>query len=209
MTRSTTPDAAAGRPVAVLVGFMGAGKSTVGAALADLLGVTLVDTDAEIVRRAGRPIPQIFAEDGEQAFRDLEAEVVADVLATHRGIVALGGGAVTTPAVREALGGHTVVHLDVAPEVGWDRVRHSDRPLLRVDAGTSAEQRYRDLHARRAELYRSVTVYHVDTATGDAAALARRIAGSLGADDPTRRPTPTIRPGAERRHPTPRAGSPS
>nr|WP_299574717.1 shikimate kinase [uncultured Williamsia sp.] len=160
---------------------MGAGKSTVGAALARLLGETLIDTDAEIVRRAGRPIPQIFADDGEQAFRDLEAQVIVEVLATHRGIVALGGGAVTTPAVREALAGHAVVHLDVSPEVGWARVRGSDRPLLRVDAGKSAEQRYRDLHARRAELYRSVTVHHVDTATGDADSLARHIASALSA----------------------------
>ncbi len=186
MTRPTAPgDTVVARPVAVLVGFMGAGKSTVGAALARLLGVPLVDTDAEIVRRAGRPIPQIFVDDGEQAFRDLEAEVVADVLAGHRGIVALGGGAVTTPAVRDALAGHAVVHLDVTPEVGWGRVRGSDRPLLRADEELSAEQRYRDLHARRAELYRSVTVHHVDTAAGDADSLARQIAAALSVDTST------------------------
>ncbi|MEH3155353.1 MAG: shikimate kinase [Gordonia paraffinivorans] len=192
MTGTTTPDADTPRPVAVLVGFMGAGKSTVGAALARLLDVSLVDTDAEIVRRAGRPIPQIFVDDGEQAFRDLEAQVIADVLATHPGVVALGGGAVTTAAVREALAGHAVVHLDVTPDAGWGRVRGSDRPLLRADDDHSAEQRYRDLHAARRAHYRSVTVHHVDTTTGDADDLARQIVEALTAD-----------------HPTPTAGSPS
>ncbi|GAA1903402.1 shikimate kinase [Williamsia serinedens] len=182
MTGSATPEPAGRRPVAVLVGFMGAGKSTVGAALARLLDAPLVDTDAEIVRRAGRPIPQIFVDDGEQAFRDLEAQVVADVLATHTGVVALGGGAVTTAAVREALAGHAVVHLDITPEAGWARVRGSDRPLLRDDDGRGAEQRYRDLHAARRALYRSVTVHHVDATSGDADRLARRIVAVLDAD---------------------------
>jgi shikimate kinase len=186
---TATPDATSpGRPVAVLVGFMGAGKSTVGAALARHLGVTLIDTDAEIVRRAGRPIPQIFTEDGEPAFRALEADVVADVLAHHRGVVALGGGAVTTLQVRELLRGHAVVHLDVTPEAGWTRVRGSDRPLLRGDDESEAEQRYRDLHARRAALYRSVTVHRVDTTAGTADAVARRVVAALtGPDQP--RPT--------------------
>lgn len=216
MTGSATPEPAARGPVAVLVGFMGAGKSTVGTALARLLDVPLLDTDAEIVARDGRPIPQIFADDGERAFRDLEARVIDDVLATHRGVVALGGGAVTTPAVRESLLGHTVVHLDVTPDVGWRRVRGSDRPLLRADPGQAdPEQRYRDLHAARVEMYRSVTVHRVDTtADGSAEAVARRIVEALTGPDsrpgasPVIDPAPTIdAPSADESTPT--AGSPS
>ncbi|MFC3244654.1 shikimate kinase [Gordonia humi] len=78
------------RPAVVLTGFMGSGKSTVGRALG-ALGLDFVDTDAEIERRAGRTIPEIFAADGEDGFRAIEADTVRDVLATSRGIVALGG----------------------------------------------------------------------------------------------------------------------
>ena len=156
------------RPAAVLVGFMGAGKSTVGRLLADRLGVDFIDTDHEIVRRTGRSIPDIFVADGPEKFRELEAEVVADVLATHSGIVALGGGAVTTADVRMALDAHRVFYLRVSAESGFARVRESDRPLLASD---DPAERYRSLLAEREETYSAVARVDFD-AHGDPDAVA-------------------------------------
>ena len=182
MTAEPVPDHA---PVAVLIGFMGAGKSTVGVALADLLGVGFCDTDHEIVARAGRSVAEIFADDGEQHFRDLEAQVVADVLATHRGVVALGGGAVMTPTVRSVLTGHRVVHLAVSPEAGFARVRSSQRPLLRPgpipgSVETTPQDRYRALLAERAATYEQVAAITTDTTGRAPAVLADEIARALG-----------------------------
>ncbi|GAA2049459.1 hypothetical protein GCM10009722_02920 [Williamsia deligens] len=187
----TVPDpgagGTAGRPRVVLVGFMGAGKSTVGAALARIWGSDFVDTDAEIVRRTGRTVEQIFADDGEPGFRAVELDVIADVLARHDGVVALGGGAVTTAAVRDLLADHRVVHLDVTPEVGYARVRGSDRPLLRTAPSDGAPddgaaQRYADLLAARAPLYAAVTDHRVDT-TGTAEEIARGIVEEIDRRD--------------------------
>lgn len=146
------------RPAVVLVGFMGAGKSTVGRMLAKHLGVGFVDTDAEIEQRAGHSIPHIFASGGEAEFRALEAEVIADVLAEHSGVVALGGGAVTSPAVREALTGHTVAYLEIDADAGFARVAKSDRPLL-AEADPAAA--YRRLLAGRLPVYESVATVTV------------------------------------------------
>ncbi|MGC4932434.1 shikimate kinase [Gordonia sp. DT30] len=164
------------RPVAVLVGFMGAGKSTVGRVLADQLGVDLVDTDCEIVQRTGQAIPEIFADAGAERFRQIESEVVLDVLERHRGVVALGGGAVTTEAVRDALGGHRVVHLKVDADAGFARVSGSDRPLL---AGADPAERYRLLLAERAGTYAEVATIEVDAARGDAHDVADTIIAAI------------------------------
>ena len=86
-------------PVCVLVGPPGAGKTTVGTLLADRLGVPFGDTDAMIETVAGKPIPDIFIDDGEEHFRALERSAVAEALAEHRGVVALGGGAVVAEAM--------------------------------------------------------------------------------------------------------------
>ena len=153
------------RPTVVLIGFMGAGKSTVGRIIADRLGVDFIDTDAEIVARTGESIPDIFASRGAQAFRELESEVVLDLLAAHRGVVALGGGAVTTESIRVALDGHRVVHLRIGAEDGFSRVSGSDRPLL---AGENPAQRYRELLDERADIYVDVATIDVDAAVGKA-----------------------------------------
>lgn len=123
--------AAAVRPVVVLVGPMGSGKTTVGRGLAARLGAALRDTDADVEVRAGKPVSDIFVDDGEPVFRDLEREAVAIALREHDGVLALGGGAVMDPLTEEALHGHTVVFLDVqvtdaARRIGLNR----DRPLL-------------------------------------------------------------------------------
>jgi shikimate kinase len=117
--------------VAVLVGPPGAGKTTVGTLVAARLGLPFRDTDADIEERAGKPIPDIFVEDGEPAFRALEAACVAAALDTFGGVLALGGGAVMNGVTQARLAGHTVVYLsvgiaDAAARVGLNR----DRPLL-------------------------------------------------------------------------------
>ncbi|MBV2362477.1 shikimate kinase [Streptomonospora nanhaiensis] len=118
-------------PVAVLIGSPGAGKTTVGRALADRIGVDLLDTDLEIEARAGKPVADIFIEDGEPAFRALERAVVAEALSGWPGVVSVGGGAVLDPGTAAALRDHHVVYLqvefaDAAKRVGLD----TPRPLL-------------------------------------------------------------------------------
>jgi len=118
-------------PVVVLVGPPGAGKSTVGRLVAERLGVGFRDTDADVEAAAGRSISDIFVDDGEGAFRVLERQTVAEALASHDGVLAVGGGAVLDETTQTALAGRRVVFLDVgikdaASRVGFNR----DRPLL-------------------------------------------------------------------------------
>jgi shikimate kinase len=118
-------------PRVVLVGPMGAGKSTVAALLAERWGVEARDTDADVVAAQGRSIADIFVDDGEQAFRALERDAVAAALRDHDGVLALGGGAVLDPATRAALAGHPVVFLSVGLADAVKRVGlGAGRPLL-------------------------------------------------------------------------------
>ncbi len=148
-------------PVVVLVGPPGSGKSTVGRLVADKLGVPFRDTDVDVENRAGKPITEIFVDDGEPAFRDMEREAVATALGEHTGVLALGGGAVMDGSTRDRLAGETVVHLDVgltdaAARVGLNR----DRPLL---IGNPRAQLKRLLDERR-PAYESLATASVDTA---------------------------------------------
>ncbi|MFT4201524.1 shikimate kinase [Gordonia sp. (in: high G+C Gram-positive bacteria)] len=146
-------------PVLVLTGFMGAGKSTIGRAVAQRLGVDFLDTDAELERSAGRSVAEVFAAEGEAGFRELERTIVTSVLAGFPGVVALGGGSVTVPAIRGALEGHRVVHLRITPAVGYARVEQSDRPLLAVD---DPHAEYARLLQERTALYEQVATETVD-----------------------------------------------
>src|SRR2546423_8778829 len=101
------------RPVCVLVGVMGAGKTTVGQLVAGALGVAFRDSDDDIVAAAGKPIPDIFVDDGEDAFRALERSAVAAALSSFGGVLALGGGAVMAGETRARLRDHRVVYLTV------------------------------------------------------------------------------------------------
>jgi shikimate kinase/3-dehydroquinate synthase len=119
------------KPALVFIGFMGAGKSTALAAAREAgLGTTEID---ELMEEAfGKPIRVAFEEDGEAAFREREAEVVGSLLEeADGGAIALGGGSVLSERVRQALGRHVVVWLQVSAEEAWRRIANSDRPLAR------------------------------------------------------------------------------
>jgi shikimate kinase len=148
-----TGEGVEGRPI-VLVGLMGSGKSWVGRRLATDLERPFVDTDDEVERRAGKAIAAIFADDGEPAFRDLEREVLTDVLAADPpAVVATGGGIVLDARNRAALGGARVVFLHATPGTLANRVgEDGTRPLLGDDPLASLTR----LAAERDELYRSV-----------------------------------------------------
>nr|WP_314845430.1 shikimate kinase [Schaalia odontolytica] len=159
----------------VLVGLPGAGKSKVGRLLAERLCVDHIDTDALVVEREGRPIADIFATDGEAAFRVMETEVVADAL-THDAVVSLGGGAAATPAVRELLSGHTVVYIDASHEELVRRTASkTHRPLLADDpSGTLAR-----LRTEREPHYRSVATIVVESGSGPVDDVVTAIAQQL------------------------------
>ncbi len=138
------------RPVAV-IGFMGAGKTTAAQAFAQASGGVGTDTDAEIERRAGKPIAEIFAADGEPAFRALEERVTLELLADGPGgaptFVALGGGALGSAAIRAALQEHLVIWIDVDADTAWRRCQHSGRPLAATRGA------FTQLHAEREHDY--------------------------------------------------------
>ncbi len=159
--------------------MMGAGKSTVGRRLASRLGVRFVDTDAEIERAAGRSVKEIFAGEGEEAFRAREREAVGALLDSGA-VVALGGGAIAQPELRRLLSGHgVVVHLRLSPRTALARVGDADeRPLL---AGLSPDERLERLTRlleERAPAYAAAD-FAVDTDALGADEVVERIAGRL------------------------------
>ncbi len=164
-------------PKAVLVGLPGSGKSTIGRRLARALDVTFLDTDAAIEAKTGRAIADIFAADGEQQFRRIEEEVVRASLAEHDGVLALGGGAITTEGVRDALAGHTVIYLEINAAEGVRRTSGSTvRPLL---AGPDPAAKYRALMVDRVPLYRRAATIRVNTNRRNPGAVVRQIVGRL------------------------------
>lgn len=170
-------------PKAVLVGLPGSGKSTIGRRLAKALGVGLLDTDVAIEQRTGRSIADIFATDGEQEFRRIEEDVVRAALADHDGVLSLGGGAVTSPGVRAALAGHTVVYLEISAAEGVRRTGgNTVRPLL---AGPDRAEKYRALMAKRAPLYRRVATMRVDTNRRNPGEVVRHILSRLQVPSPS------------------------
>jgi shikimate kinase len=121
-------------PKVVLVGPPGAGKTTIGTLVARALGVPFRDTDADIVATAGKPISDIFVEDGEEAFRALERTAVATALSSFDGVLALGGGAILAESTRELLRGQTVAYLSVELSDAVARIGlGAGRPLLTLN----------------------------------------------------------------------------
>ncbi|MFZ3496347.1 shikimate kinase [Streptomyces sp. 5.8] len=132
---------------------MGSGKSTVGELIAQRLGVSYRDTDADIVAATGREISDIFVDEGEPHFRELEREAVAAALAGHEGVLALGGGAVLDEKTRELLAGLPVAYLSMDVEEAVKRVGlGAARPLLAVNP----RRQWRELMDARRPLYTEV-----------------------------------------------------
>ena len=169
------------------MGLPGSGKSTIGRRLSKALGVGLLDTDAAIEQQTGRTIADIFATDGEQEFRRVEEEVIRAALAEHDGVLSLGGGAVTSPGVRAALAGHTVVYLEISAAEGVRRTGgNTVRPLL---AGPDRTEKFRELMSKRIPLYRRIATIRVDTNRRNPGAVVRYILSRLEARSPSRAAT--------------------
>jgi shikimate kinase len=148
-------------PVVILVGPPGAGKTSVGQLLAERLGVGFRDTDADIVAVAGKPISDIFVDEGEPYFRELEAAAVRVAVAEHPGVLALGGGAVMRPDTEALLQGLPVVFLDVALADAVKRVGlDAPRPLLIGNP----RARWRELMEQRRPVYTRIARAVVSTA---------------------------------------------
>ncbi len=149
-----------GAPLVVLVGPMGVGKSTVGQLLAERLGVGYRDTDEDIVAAQGRSIAEIFVDEGEPAFRELEKNAVRTALAGHDGVLALGGGAVLDADTRALLAGRRVVYLSMDVEEAVRRTGlNTARPLLAVNP----RKQWRELMDARRHLYEGVAASVVAT----------------------------------------------
>lgn len=147
-------------PRVVLVGPMGAGKTTVARLLADEWGVAARDTDADIEATDGRTVSDIFLESGEEHFRALERAAVAAALGSHDGVLALGGGAVLDASTRELLAGQPVVFLRVGLADAVKRVGlGTSRPLLLGNV----RSRIKALLDERTPIYESVATISVDT----------------------------------------------
>lgn len=148
------------RPRVVLVGPMGAGKTTVAALLGDAWGLPVRDTDADVEEAEGRTVSDIFVDSGEERFRALERAAVADALASHDGVLALGGGAVVAEETRVLLDGHDVVFLRVGLSGAVKRVGLGvGRPLLLGNV----RARVKALLDERTPIYESVASLVVDT----------------------------------------------
>ena len=164
-------------PRAVLVGAPGAGKSTTGALVAELLGVPFADADTVIEQRAGKPIPEIFIDDGEEAFRALERSVIASALEEFDGVLALGGGAILHDGTRKLLREHTVVYLSVELSDAVKRVGlGAGRPLLAINPRATLKY----LLDQRRPLYLEVATHTVRTDGRTPSEVAAEVAALLG-----------------------------
>ena len=160
-------------PAVILVGPPGAGKSSVGSAVARMAGLSLRDTDSDIEAGTGRSIPDIFLQDGETYFRTLERAAVATALVEHTGVLALGGGAVMAPETRALLAGRPVVFLNLSMSTGVRRTGlGAHRPLL---AGVNPRATYKALLEARLAWYREVARHEVQTDQLSVAEVARII----------------------------------
>jgi len=160
----------------VLIGPPGAGKTTVGGILARQLGLGFRDTDADIEAVAGKPVGDIFIQDGEPAFRALEREAVAAALGEHSGVLGLGAGAVLDPGTRDLLAGHNVVYLETGFTVAFHRTGlDRPRPLLLGNP----RARLKQLLDERLPIYQRLATITVRTDDYAPDEIADEIAGKL------------------------------
>lgn len=161
---------------AVLIGPPGSGKSTLGRLVAERLGVAYRDTDADIEAVAGKPVSEIFIDDGEERFRELEFEAVRLALAEHDGVLSLGGGAILRADTQALLDGHTVVYLQVGLTDAVQRVGLSSaRPLLVL----SPRSQLKKLMEERRPIYEGLATITVATDGRDPRELADEIVKGL------------------------------
>jgi shikimate kinase len=176
VSTGSRPEGEPPRPRVVLVGPPGAGKTAAGRLLADRLALPFCDTDELVEERVGKPVAEIFFDDGEAAFRSLERDAVAAALRTCPGVVALGGGAVLDSSTREQLSLHFVVFLDVGLSAAAARVGlGTSRPLL---LGNVRGQLKALLDGRRA-LYAGVATARVETDDRTVDDVARAVEQTL------------------------------
>jgi len=158
-------------PRVILIGPPGAGKSVIGKNLAQRMESQFSDTDALIEESAGKSVAQIFIDDGESVFRDLEARIVATALTEREGVLSLGGGAILRDETRKAISesGAEVIFLDVtlavaAPRIGFNR----DRPLLL----NNPRQQWQKLMDERRSVYEGAATMHIQVGDRSVAAVA-------------------------------------
>jgi shikimate kinase len=163
-------------PKAVVIGPPGSGKTTVGRLLAQRLGVAFRDTDHDVEAAAGKPIGEIFIDDGEEHFRALERSAVRDALAGHDGVLAVGGGAILDPGTRADLDGLPVVYLEVGLSDAVKRVGlASARPLLVLNP----RSQFRKLMEERRPIYEGLATIKVATDERDPADIVDEIVKGL------------------------------
>ncbi|WEV68663.1 bifunctional shikimate kinase/3-dehydroquinate synthase [Bifidobacterium sp. ESL0775] len=169
------------RPLAVVIGMPGAGKTRVGREAAQMLDVDFADADIEIEQEAGMKIPRYFEKYGEPAFRKLEAEVIADLLVSFDGLLALGGGAPMTESTREALAdyiaeGGKLVYLEADKHEAMQRAsRSGNRPMLNGDAN----KRWLKLYEERDPVFREISNLHVHTHGSTPRVAARKLSNMI------------------------------
>lgn len=173
----------------VLIGFMGAGKTTVGGMVAERAGLPFVDVDEVIARSEGTSVPEIFTTQGESYFRAVEKAAVEEVLAGPESIVAVGGGALGDPVTCVALEWHTVIHLDVSYAEAMRRVGHDPgRPMLAIDDP-------RALYEMRHPTYERVARHTIATDGLPATDVAALVLGIAGVQKPSGAAGITVRLG--------------
>jgi len=162
----------------ILIGMMGAGKTTVGRELARRRNVRFADCDHELAARTGVSIPTIFDIEGEAGFRQREAKMLADLAAEPDIVIATGGGVVLSASNRALLArSGVVIYLDVPPHILYERTRYDrNRPLLQVE---NPRERIAELHRQRDPLYREVADIVVRGERGGYAAMANQIEKAL------------------------------
>ncbi len=176
MTAAESGRAGHGQPAAILIGPPGAGKTTVGALVAARLGLDFVDADVVIAEAAGKPVGDIFVQDGEEAFRALERAAAARLIGSHPGVLALGGGAILDPGTRDLLAGRRVVYL----QTGFTSAVHrtgldAPRPLLLGNP----RARMKTLLEERLPVYASLAWITVPTDDRGPEDIAEEIAARL------------------------------